>query len=159
MTSLQLPLNKNPMMEGSPGSHYSRYQQLTRALNKNDQDFIREYIADQLNAAEFLATDLPSDLSGLIGWVTAKSQAAAANYRTYQEGRKNGERRKYFTNRAHALYFLQHVAPTKLVEAPSGRKAVSPRASTKNTPIRTPLNPGIVESIEFKQRGSFILHI
>ena len=44
------------------------------------------------------------------------SQAATAQYGDYLEKRKAGGPRRFFGNRAHALYFLRAVAPTKLVD-------------------------------------------
>jgi hypothetical protein len=48
--------------------------------------------------------------------VAAHCQAVARRYQTYLDGRRAGSGRSYFANRAHALYFLQHVAPSKLVD-------------------------------------------
>ena len=44
------------------------------------------------------------------------AKQAGTRYRVYLEARRAGAPRRYFTNRAHALHFLQVVAPTKLVD-------------------------------------------
>jgi hypothetical protein len=44
------------------------------------------------------------------------AQRATAAYGQYLEERKAGAPRRFFSNRAHALYFLRAVAPTKLVD-------------------------------------------
>ena len=44
------------------------------------------------------------------------SRSATAQYGEYLEIRKAGGPRRFFSNRAHALYFLRAVAPTKLVD-------------------------------------------
>lgn len=60
--------------------------------------------------------DLPSSLEGLQDWMQASAERATVQYGQYLDGRKAGAPRRYFTNRAHALYFLRVVAPTKLVD-------------------------------------------
>ncbi len=60
--------------------------------------------------------DLPSSPDDLFEWMHANAEDATRQYTQYLDGRKAGEPRRYFTNRAHALYFLRMVAPTKLVD-------------------------------------------
>ena len=60
--------------------------------------------------------DLPDSPDGLAHWMEASAEKATAAYRDYLASRKNGAPRRYFSNRSHALYFLQAVAPTKLVD-------------------------------------------
>lgn len=60
--------------------------------------------------------DLPQDPAALLAWVQANTEKVHAQYQTYLEGRKAGAPRSYFSHRAHALYFLRCVAPTKLVD-------------------------------------------
>ena len=77
-------------------------------------------------AADFLHTELaqgreqaceipeaPQDL-GL--WMAASFQTVHSQYGQYLERRMAGAPRRFFSNRAHALYFLRCVAPTKLVD-------------------------------------------
>ncbi|MGQ2980496.1 MAG: iron-containing redox enzyme family protein, partial [Polaromonas sp.] len=49
-------------------------------------------------------------------WKQTGAQSATAAYGHYLEQRQAGAPRRYFSNRAHALYFLRAVAPTKLVD-------------------------------------------
>ena len=60
--------------------------------------------------------DLPESPHDLATWMYHSAQRASAKYRAYLEERKAGGPRHYFSNRAHALYFLRAVAPTKLVD-------------------------------------------
>lgn len=60
--------------------------------------------------------DLPESPQGLIDWMDANIRHVHGQYQDYLETRKAGAPRRYFSNRAHALYFLRHVAPTKLVD-------------------------------------------
>ena len=46
----------------------------------------------------------------------SQAQLVTAKYSIYLEQRKAGGPRRYFSNRAHALYFLRAAAPTKLVD-------------------------------------------
>ncbi len=60
--------------------------------------------------------DLPENPEDLTAWMEANIQKVHGQYQAYLDGRKAGSPRCYFTNRAHALYFLRNVAPTKLVD-------------------------------------------
>lgn len=59
---------------------------------------------------------LPADLNGLEQWLTDQHRSIGEAYREYLEGRQAGKPRRYFTSRAHALYFIRAVAPTKMVD-------------------------------------------
>lgn len=80
------------------------------------QDQARAYVADQIAAVQALPSDLPSSLDALPAWVEERTDAVGQQYRDYLAARKNGAPRRYFTCRAHALYFIKAVAPTKLVD-------------------------------------------
>ncbi|RYX96626.1 MAG: iron-containing redox enzyme family protein [Comamonadaceae bacterium] len=60
--------------------------------------------------------NLPESPDGLLDWMRHSAHEANGKYRAYLEERKSGAPRRYFGNRAHALYFLRNVAPTKLVD-------------------------------------------
>ena len=75
-----------------------------------------QFLRDQLAAGEPVEDCLPEMPKDLTAWMQANGQIVAANYRAYLEQRAAGAPRRYFGNRAHALYFLRSVAPTKLVD-------------------------------------------
>ena len=74
--------------------------------------FLHQQLADAASAAQAL----PQSPQDLLEWMRANAQAVAANYSVYLEQRQAGAPRRFFSNRAHALYFLRSVAPTKLVD-------------------------------------------
>lgn len=74
------------------------------------------YLQQQLAQTDTLASDLPDEMSGLLHWIGHRAAAIGREYGQYLRDRHQGEPRRYFTNRSHALHFLQHVAPTKLVD-------------------------------------------
>lgn len=76
----------------------------------------RTFLAQRLHAARQLRDDLPSDPAHLGAWVDSRAFTVGVEYQAYLQGRKQGAPRRYFSNQAHALYFLRHVAPTKLVD-------------------------------------------
>ncbi|MFC0251827.1 iron-containing redox enzyme family protein [Massilia consociata] len=76
----------------------------------------RAYVEDQIAAVQALPADLPGSLADLPAWVQQRTDAVGAQYREYLAARKNGAPRRYFSCRAHALYFIKAVAPTKLVD-------------------------------------------
>jgi hypothetical protein len=76
----------------------------------------RGYLREQIAAVQDVPADLPDTLEGLPAWVQERTEAVGAEYRDYLAARKQGAPRRYFASRAHALYFLRGVAPTKLVD-------------------------------------------
>lgn len=75
-------------------------------------DFLRRTLQDVAAHAD----DLPDNPADLTAWMEANIQKVHGQYQAYLDERKAGAPRRYFTNRAHALYFLRNVAPTKLVD-------------------------------------------
>jgi len=59
---------------------------------------------------------LPTSPDQLMGWVENNCAAVAQKYARYLQERQQGSGRMYLQNKAHALYFLQCVAPTKQVD-------------------------------------------
>ena len=74
------------------------------------------FLEHQIAAVQAIPSDLPASIDGLTAWMVERTEAVGAQYRDYLAARKNGAPRRYFTNRAHALYFIKAVAPTKLVD-------------------------------------------
>lgn len=74
--------------------------------------FLRGRIAD----LDPQASDLPASPDGLLAWMEANTREVHARYAQYLEERRAGAPRRFFSNRAHALYVLRSVAPTKLVD-------------------------------------------
>ncbi len=74
------------------------------------------FLQTELDRVAATDDDLPSGPGRLAAWMDASAKTATAAYRDYLAGRKSGQPRRFFQNRAHALYFLQSVAPTKLVD-------------------------------------------
>lgn len=60
--------------------------------------------------------EVPESPEGLIAWMQSNVENVHDRYQRYLEERKQGGARRYFFNRAHALYFLRNAAPTKLVD-------------------------------------------
>jgi hypothetical protein len=59
---------------------------------------------------------LPASPDDLQQWMEENTRVVHDRYAAYLEQRRGGAPRRYFTNRAHALYVLRAVAPTKLVD-------------------------------------------
>lgn len=116
MTSLQLLSERSATAHLSNGAHYSLYSRLLRGQVEAERDNARDFLQEQLEIAKTLPLNLPADLNELSTWVASNSHSVAEQYRVYLEERRAGAPRKFFTNKAHALYFLQSVAPSKLVD-------------------------------------------
>lgn len=102
---------------GTPGSLRSLYHRLAdghpdAGARAEAADFLRGRIA-RLDPD---ASDLPASSDGLLAWMERNTQDVHARYAEYLEQRRAGAPRRFFGNRAHALYVLRSVAPTKLVD-------------------------------------------
>ncbi|QKS81058.1 iron-containing redox enzyme family protein [Pseudomonas bijieensis] len=119
MTALT-PLQSQPatMHPVSPDGHVRQcYERLLQGPDDADkqavaQAFLKECIA---NAAA-LPQEMPDEPMALQAWVEQHSAGVARQYADYLERRKSGGPREFFSGKAHALYFLQAVAPTKRVD-------------------------------------------
>ena len=92
------------------------YGQLAQGPHAASDEAISAFLSEQNSLAADLPCDLPADPADLAGWAAPRSAAVAQQYRHYLAARKEGAPRSYFSSRAHALYFLRCVAPTKLVD-------------------------------------------
>jgi hypothetical protein len=81
-----------------------------------DRAMARSFLEQQLQQARLLSSDLPDNTADMETWITERSEAIGAEYNAYLKQRRDGAPRRYFTTKAHALFFLKHVAPTKLVD-------------------------------------------
>lgn len=91
------------------GGHQGQPRATTRAA-------ARDFLQQQLATAATLSSDFPEDMRLLPQVLHSSHEQTARAYRRYLSGRRAGQPRRYFSNRAHALYFLRTVAPTKLVD-------------------------------------------
>lgn len=79
-------------------------------------DESRAFLRAGLQQVADMSCDLPEDPQALYDWMDTRHQAVGDQYAAYLKARKAGAPRQYFSSRAHALYFLRGVAPTKLVD-------------------------------------------
>lgn len=75
-----------------------------------------QLLRSELALAQSTPCSVPESPQDLGAWMEANAQSVHARYALYLEGRRAGEPRRFFRNRAHALYVLRAVAPTKLVD-------------------------------------------
>jgi hypothetical protein len=102
-------------------SEPTAYRPLYERLAAGEPDeATRAEAADFLRARLQSLADAPSELpqqpADLVAWMEENTRAVHARYADYLQQRKDGAPRRFFGNRAHALYFLRSVAPTKLVD-------------------------------------------
>lgn len=86
------------------------------ALLRGETAGSEAWLAAQLRRADALGDDLPDAFDDLDAWTERRAAAVGRHYADYLAARRNGEPRRMFSGRAHALYFLQQVAPTKCVD-------------------------------------------
>ncbi|WPO98174.1 iron-containing redox enzyme family protein [Pseudomonas sp. HR96] len=73
------------------------------------------FLGHHLQQARQLPCDMPEP-EDLLAWVNGNAEQVAERYAEYLEQRHAGAPRGFFSSKAHALYFLRHVAPSKLVD-------------------------------------------
>ncbi|WP_174958790.1 iron-containing redox enzyme family protein [Halopseudomonas pelagia] len=76
----------------------------------------RLFLQEHLSVAAEMDCELPEDVRALEAWIANKAASVGKQYAAYLEERNAGKPRRFFTSKAHALHFLQAVAPTKLVD-------------------------------------------
>ncbi len=76
----------------------------------------RVFLSRKLEVASKLICDLPANVQLLPDWMERCVDHVGRQYQEYLAIRKAGGGRRYFRSKSHALYFLQSVAPTKLVD-------------------------------------------
>lgn len=96
------------------GNVRSIYERLLR--EDDSRALAQSFLDEQLQLAAALPEELPQDPSTWHDWVAAHSADVARQYAEYLQQRKSGGPRQFFASKAQALYFLQAVAPTKLVD-------------------------------------------
>ncbi|MBC7437204.1 MAG: iron-containing redox enzyme family protein [Bdellovibrionales bacterium] len=99
-----------------PSSRYLYQYASVRGPNDRTLKLTSEYLSGVLPNMPQLPCDLPEDPDDLEAWFTAAVAQTHARYADYLQARKSGAPRHYFSNRAHAMYFLRALAPTKLVD-------------------------------------------
>ncbi len=76
----------------------------------------RQFLKEQLERTAGESHDIPENPRDLVSWMERRASGVGVRYGEYLERRRQGGPREYFTNKSHALFFLQRVAPTKLVD-------------------------------------------
>ena len=97
------------------GPYQGLYQQLY-GEGRGVEEAARSFLQAQLALVREAASQLPDMPEQLPAWVEQRCAEVAQAYADYLEQRQQGQPRRYFQNKAHALYFLQRVAPTKQVD-------------------------------------------
>src|SRR5690606_19022509 len=91
------------------------YQSLLHAPTHHLSE-ARHFLRCQLQLTAPHLADLPESPARLEAHILMNNARTARAYREYIKARRQGQPRRYFSNRSHALYFLRNVAPTKLVD-------------------------------------------
>ncbi|MDQ6881984.1 MAG: iron-containing redox enzyme family protein [Pseudomonadota bacterium] len=109
--------DRNLVRNCAEGRIVSLYRRLAAGQpDSSARDAAAEFLREQLDCISIPPHELPASPHDLAAWMDGNAQAVAAKYSVYLEQRRAGGPRRFFSNRAHALYFLRSVAPTKLVD-------------------------------------------
>lgn len=74
------------------------------------------FLDNKLAEAESLESDLPEEIGALSQWLEQRCARVKRGYRAYLADRHAGQKARYFSCKAHALHFLQSIAPSRMVE-------------------------------------------
>lgn len=106
-----------PRVAQAPGAAQTLYDTLLQVQpSASCVDQAHEWLDTQLAQADRLECDLPKDPAALPAWLARRNAAVGEQYAAYLAERQAGGPRRYFSCKAHALYFLRGVAPTKRVD-------------------------------------------
>ncbi|MFJ4156153.1 iron-containing redox enzyme family protein [Pseudomonas sp. NPDC089752] len=109
-------LSRNSLpLTPAPTAHVSLANRYESLLN-GDANGIPPWLAEQLSLTHARPDDLPDSADQLHAWSAQHAAQVAADHAEYLEQRRQGAPRRYFANRAQALWFIQQVAPTKAVD-------------------------------------------
>lgn len=99
------------------GAMAALYQRLGSGTpDQATRDEAAEFLRREIAALDPVEAELPASPDELLAWMEANTQSVHARYAAYLEERRGGAPRRFFSNRAHALYVLRSIAPTKLVD-------------------------------------------
>lgn len=97
--------------------HAPLYERLANHLpNAAERMAAADFLRGVLSEIDTVDEGLPQNPADLCAWMQSNVEQVHSQYQAYLQARKTGTPRRYFSNRAHALYFLRNVAPTKLVD-------------------------------------------
>ncbi|MBE7369713.1 iron-containing redox enzyme family protein [Ramlibacter pallidus] len=100
-----------------PATFKSQYHALAdREPDPAQREAAAGFLRAKLAELEGMDSGLPASPEDLLAWMEGNARRVHENYARYLEERKAGGPRRFFSNRAHALYVLRSVAPTKLVD-------------------------------------------
>lgn len=97
------------------GTAEALYRALLRKPHENLPD-AAAFLEEQMRRTQQVQVDLPLQPLDWSDWLQARARSAAIGFADYLRQRQHGGARQQLRNRAHALYFLQAVAPSKLVD-------------------------------------------
>ncbi|MBL0421480.1 iron-containing redox enzyme family protein [Ramlibacter sp. AW1] len=101
----------------APGPFASLYQRLGSTIpDEGVRQQAAQFLREQIGHVEHQPSELPEHPADLLGWMEANTADVHARYADYLAERKAGAPRRYFGTRAHALFVLRGIAPTKLVD-------------------------------------------
>jgi len=100
-----------------PGKLADHYRHLSSDTpDRQARERAAAFLREELGRLQSAPCELPEAPGDLMAWMEANTRRVHATYAEYLQARKAGGARHYFGSRAHALYFLRSVAPTKLVD-------------------------------------------
>jgi hypothetical protein len=109
--------NRRAAPASAPSPLASLHQRLGCAIPDNaTRQEAAQFLREQIAAVSHEPSELPERPDELLAWMEAGAADVHRQYCDYLAQRKAGGPRWYFSTRAHALFVLRSIAPTKLVD-------------------------------------------
>ena len=102
--------------QAESGAASTLYRALMTGASPADEPQLRAFLQEHLQRVDGAQCELPQRVEDWPAWVAEHASQVGEQYAEYLAQRHAGGPRRFFTSKAHALYFLQHVAPSKLVD-------------------------------------------
>lgn len=100
-----------------PSSLAGLYRRLADAVpDAGTRAEARAFLQAEIDRLADAPGELPPTPDRLLEWMEQNTRAVHERYAGYLDERRAGAPRRYFASRAHALYVLRSIAPTKLVD-------------------------------------------
>ncbi len=116
VASVQYKTNGTQLLPSKTASKQLYFDLTRKSFTPHDKLLSQLYLNEKLLAVEDMESDFPNNIADVSAWMEHNNQDVGKQYQEYLAARRNGGPRQLFNTKAHAYYFLQSVAPTKLVD-------------------------------------------
>ena len=116
LSSLEQKACVSALLSSKTASKQLYFDLTDKNLTHHDKLLSEIFLTEKLLAVESMKSDFPNNIADVSDWMERNNGEVGERYQEYLVARNNGSPRQLFSTKSHAYYFLQSVAPTKLVD-------------------------------------------